>query len=254
MLLQIQGENGLDLNAIAAHLEGLEETIIFMIINRAQYAENQVIYEPDGIPFEGVSGESLLEIRLRRHEAMDSEFGRFFVPEERPFMRGLPPAKRRVARPDTGLHLDNLDAINVADRILAAYRPLISEICDEADDQHYGSSVEHDVAALQAIARRVHFGALYVAESKYQGDPASYRALAEKADRAGLLEALTRTDVEERILARIAAKVDHIQAQINPLVRRRVPPESIMRFYRQHIIPLTKEGEILYFLNRTYAD
>ena len=62
---------------------------------------------------------------------------------------------------------------------------------------------------------------------------------------------LTRADVEEKILSRVADKVEHIQAEINPAVRRRIPPQAIMTFYRTHVIPLTKEGEICYFLNRS---
>jgi chorismate mutase len=113
--------------------------------------------------------------------------------------------------------------------------------------------VEHDVAALQAISRRIHFGAMYVAESKYRLDPEKYDQMIAAKDRSRLLDTLTRADVEERILARVADKVQHIQAEINPAVRRRVPPQAIMAFYRAQVIPLTKEGEIRYFLNRNSA-
>jgi chorismate mutase len=252
MILPIRNENGFDLGSIADNLEGLEETIIFMLINRAQFAENKVIYEPNQSGFEGAAGQSLFEIRLRRHEEMDAEFGRFCVPEERPYMRNLPLPKRKVSLPPTGLHVDDCDVVNVTQEIQAAYLELIPAICPEGDDRNYGSSVEHDVAALQAIGRRVHFGALYVAESKFQADPRTYEALVKIGNRTGLLKALTRQDVEERILARIAAKVDHIQSQINPLVRRSVPADAIIDFYRRHVIPLTKEGEIRYILNRNY--
>ena len=81
-----------------------------------------------------------------------------------------------------------------------------------------------------------------------------YRTLIEAGDRAGLLAALTRTEVEEKILKRVADKVEHIQAEINPTVRRRIPSEEIMAFYRNSIIPLTKEGQVRYFLNRQIAD
>ena len=84
MLLPIQNERGFDLSSIAANLEGLEETIIFMLINRAQFAQNQMIYEPNASGFEGAEGRSLFEVRLRCHEEMDAEFGRFSAPEERP--------------------------------------------------------------------------------------------------------------------------------------------------------------------------
>lgn len=108
--------------------------------------------------------------------------------------------------------------------------------------------------ALQAIARRIHFGSLYVAESKYQSDKTKYQNMIEAQDRKGLLAALTRTEVEEKILKRVADKVEHIQAEINPAVRRRIPSEEIMAFYRNSIIPLTKEGQVRYFLNRQIAD
>ena len=243
------------LTHIAAILEGLEETIIFKLIDRAQFAHNATVYETDKNVFEGADGHSLFHLRLLRHETMDAEFGRFHVPEERPFMTDLPASKRiEKLPPESGLHVVDFNAINVSDKILKAYIRLLPEICLSGDDGQYGSTVEHDVAALQAVARRVHFGALYVAESKYQSDPKKYKDLARKGDRAGLLASLTRADVEARILSRVADKVAHIQAAINNEVRRSVPPEAIMAFYRESIIPLTKEGEIRYFLHREYGE
>jgi chorismate mutase len=243
-----------DLEQIAAVLEGLEETIIFMLINRAQFAANKAAYDPEHSGFEGGGNRSLFELRLRYHEEMDAVFGRFCVPEERPFTSDLPHPRRRVILPETGLFLRDLNSVNMADEILDAYRKLIPRICLAGDDGQYGSSVEHDVMALQAIARRIHFGSLYVAESKYQTLKTEYRTLIEAGDRAGLLAALTRTEVEEKILKRVADKVEHIQAEINPTVRRRIPSEEIMAFYRNSIIPLTKEGQVRYFLNRQFAD
>ena len=248
----IRTTDNFELTHIAAILEGLEETIIFKLIDRAQFAHNAVIYELDASDFEGAAdNESLFSLRLRQHESMDAVFGRFRVPEERPFIADLPAPKRPVTLSAKGLHIADYNAINVTDKVLRAYLALIPEICLPGDDGQYGSSVEHDVAALQAIARRVHFGALYVSESKYQSDPVKYSDLARKGDRQGLMASLTRQEVEDRILARVADKVAHIQAQINPEVRRSVPPEAIMSFYRESVIPLTKEGEIRYFLNRT---
>jgi chorismate mutase len=240
----------LKLDRIAARLEGLEETIIYKLIDRAQFAENAVIYEPGKSGFKGSGDLSLFDLRLRRQEEMDSDFGRFCVPEERPFNRDLPDAKRNVAFPATGLEIDDFDTVNVTADILKAYTGLLKDICLAGDDGHYGSATEHDVYALQAIARRVHYGALYVSESKYQSDPLSYDKLIATKDLDSLMQKLTRADVEEKILARIAQKVDHIQSGINSETRRSVPPDAIMTFYRNHVIPLTKEGEIRYFLNR----
>ncbi len=242
-----------DLAQIAAVLEGLEETIIFTLMNRAQTAANLTVYQPGLSGFEGAGDKSLLEIRLRMHEETDSVFGRFTVPEERPFSKNLSAPKRKIQSVNTGLMIDSYDLISMTNEILPAYLKLIPEICPIEEDGHYGSSVEHDVMALQAVARRIHFGALNVAEAKYQSDPTKYRGMAETNDREGLMKALTRAEVEEHILNRVAEKVEHIQGHINPSVRRLIQPEKIMAFYRNEIIPLTKEGEIKYFLNRKYA-
>jgi chorismate mutase len=239
-----------DLATIAAHLEGLEETIISKLIDRGQFAQNLVIYQPGNSGFEGAGEQSLLLLRLRRHEEMDAEFGRFRVPEERPYFRDLPPPRRRTPPAPPYLLIDDFDRVNLSERIVAAYRSLIPEICLQGDDGHYGSSCEHDVFAIQALGRRVHFGAMYVAESKYAADPGRYDELIDRKDVEGIIDRLTRAEIEERILDRVAQKVEHLQAQINTTVRRRIPSDAVNRFYRNHVIPLTKQGEAAYLLTR----
>ena len=64
---------------------------------------------------------------------------------------------------------------------------------------------------------------------------------------------LTRKEVEERIIERIGIKVDTMQSQVNRAVRTTIDRNLIMDFYRTTIIPLTKQGEIAYLLNRTSA-
>jgi chorismate mutase len=240
----------LALMTIAEKLEALEETILFKIIDRAQFRANSVIYTPGKSGFNGAENTSLFEIRLRMHEEMDALFGRFCVPEERPFYRGLPAPKRSVHVSGAGLAVPDFDAVNVTKDILRAYQALLSDICDEGDDGHYGSSVEHDVYALQAIGRRVHFGALYVAECKYAGDPASYRKLVDARDTAAIEELLTRKEVEDAIIERVGEKAIAAQANVNRSIRHIVEAEPLIRFYRDCIIPLTKKGEVLYLLNR----
>ena len=77
-----------ELHLIAAQLEGLEETIITKLIDRAQFKANLVAYEAGKSGFDGAENESLFDLRLRYHEEMDAYFGRFCVPEERPFTPG----------------------------------------------------------------------------------------------------------------------------------------------------------------------
>ncbi|GAB4354627.1 MAG: hypothetical protein Kow006_20500 [Gammaproteobacteria bacterium] len=242
--------NTLDLATIAGTLESLEETIIHKLIDRAQFAVNARAYTAGESGFEGETTRSLFELRLSSQERMDAEFGRFLVPEERPFSTDLPTARRAVTLPDTGLAAVDPAVVSQCPAILDRYRELIPRICAAGDDGQYGSSVEHDVYALQAIARRIHYGALYVAESKYRDDPEGYRSLIEKRDSAGLMQKLTRREVEERIIERVHDKVIHLQEGINRQLRRAIDPNRVVAFYRDTIIPLTKEGEIAYLLNR----
>lgn len=240
----------LDLKLIAAQLEGLEETIIAKLIDRAQFCINQCIYKQGDSGFEGENYKSLFELRLLHQETMDAQFGRFHVPEERPFNTNLPEASRKVIVPSTGLHLGDINSVNLTGEIMQSYHKLIHRLCKEGDDQQYGSSVEHDVYALQAISRRIHFGAMYVAESKYSGAPEEYAALIAVKNIDALMEKLTRKEVEEKIIHRIYEKVETIQSQANPDVRHLIDPEIVVDYYRDTVIPLTKDGEIAYLLQR----
>ena len=244
----------LDLGLIAARLEGLEETIIHRLIDRAQFAANPVAYAPGHSGFRGAEAESLFDVRLRYQEEMDARFGRYHVPEERPYHRDLPDARRRVQLPESPLRIGDLDVVNLTAAIVDDYRRFLSELCashDDTDDGQYGSSVEHDVLAIQAIARRVHFGALYVAESKFMNAPDRFERLIADNDRDSILSLITRPDVEERILGRVADKVDYIQGTANRQVRRLIRPGTVLMLYRDTIIPLTKEGELRYLFNRS---
>jgi chorismate mutase len=241
---------GIDLEAVALRLEGLEETIIHHLIERAQYRLNPVVYEPGRSAFEGFDRESLLDIRLLYHERMDAEFGRFCVPEERPFSSGLPAPRRQVNLPVYPIALPDFDAVNLTAEIKRSYIAFLPSFLTGGDDGQYGSTIEHDVFALQAIARRIHYGSLFVAESKYREDPAGYAALAKKNEREAIITRLTRREVEERIIARVKEKVDAAQKTANTRVRALVHPEAVVRFYRDTVIPLTKEGEVRYLLAR----
>ena len=236
---------------ISALLEGLEETIIFKLIDRAQFRFNPSVYKPGKSRFAGAARQSLFSLRLWHQEKMDALFGRFCVPEERPFCKGLPKTRRTVSLPPTGLHIKNMDAINLTVKIMAAYLKLVPRICRPGKDGHFGSSVEHDVYALQAIARRIHYGALYVGECKFRSDPARYTALIRSKDRRGMLALLTRKEVEDKIIGRIRVKVAAAQAKADRGVRHVIDVREMLGFYRDCIIPLTKEGEMLYLFNRT---
>lgn len=242
----------LDLESIASHLEGLEETIIYKLIDRAQFKVNAQIYEPGKSGFDNADvNESLFDLRIKYHEQMDSLFGRYHVPEERPFCTDLQSSQRAGFIEESGLFVDDYNCINITSEIKKEYFESIPLFCMEGDDKQYGSSVEHDVYALQALSRRIHYGAMYVAESKFRADQVLYNKHIENRDEEALLNLLTRKDVEDKILKRVKDKLTHAQSKTNGRVRRIINPDIILLFYREHIIPMTKKGEILYLLNRT---
>lgn len=240
----------LDLNFIASRLESLEETIISKLIDRAQFCVNEPIYEIGKSGFSGEANRCLFDLRMHYHEQMDAAFGRFCVPEERPFTRNLPSPRRMVNIPDTGLHIDNFEVVNFAGPIRTDYMKLIKVICPPGDDAQYGSSVEHDVYAIQAISRRIHYGAFYVAECKYLGNPEKFNTLIDHRDSEGIIGLITRKEVEENIINRVAQKTSEMQKKVNADVRNVIDPEAVVRFYRDTVIPLTKQGEVAYLFNR----
>ena len=242
--------NLLDLNYIASRLESLEETIISKLIDRAQFAVNESVYEAGKSGFEGEKSRCLFDLRMHYHEQMDAAFGRFCVPEERPFTRNLPLPRRDVKIPNTGLHIDDLENVNFAGPIRSKYMKLIKKICVPGDDGQYGSSVEHDVYAIQAISRRIHYGAFYISECKFRGDPDTFRKLIEVRNIEQLEKMVTRKEVEDRIIERVSQKTTETQKGVNREIRNVVPAEAIVDFYRETVIPLTKQGEIVYLLHR----
>ena len=239
-----------DLDKIATDLEGLEETIIARLIDRAQFRRNRLAYRPGESGFMGETELSLFALRLKFQEEMDACFGRFAVPEERPFNKNLPDAKRIVRLPDNCLQLADYNVVNLTDKILASYLDLVPQICAAGDDAQYGSSVEHDVYTIQAISRRIHYGAMYVGETKYLSDPATFRKAVDAKDSNTLETLLTRPAVEQRILQRVQEKVTVLQAAAKINTRITIDPGVVRAYYADYIIPLTKEGEILYLLNR----
>jgi chorismate mutase len=239
----------MSLSEISRRLESFEETIVFKLLDRAQFDANEIVYENGKSGFKGAGNASLLELRLACQEKIDAQFGKFCTPEERPFIDNSAPRRRAMAD-DHEIVIDDYNVINLTGEIMAAYRSLVPLFCRTGNDGHLGSSVEHDVYALQAISRRVHFGSLYAAECKFRSDPEGFDMLIDANDREGLLDKLTRKDVEDKIIGRIREKTISTQAMVNGEIRRVIKPEVVVDFYRQHIIPLTKKGQVLYMLNR----
>ncbi len=251
MSMHVTGNETLSLENIAARLASLEETLIYKLLDRSQFRRNRGVYEPGKSQFLPPEPVSLFELRLLHQEKLDAVFGRYLIPEERPFYTGLPQPRRHLGSTQGQLRISDYDVINVSGSILSAYSRFLDSLCVAGDDAQWGSSVEHDVICLQALGRRIHFGGLYVAESKFLENPEKYSVLIRERDEAGLEEALTRPEVEKKVLDRVRLKVQAIQSISDPSLRVLVDPELVVGFFAQAIIPLTKDSEVRYLLQRS---
>lgn len=241
------------LEKVTGHLESFEDSIIPCILQRAQFRQNNAAYEKGKSGYEGRGNESLLDIRLRDYESSDAEAGRFTMPEEVPFTKDLPAPVRKFERQKadwiSGITLDEGNRVDLSERILSAYMDFVGKVCEPGDDNQHGSCTDQDILALRALAERIHYGAMYVAECKFNMHPEEFTSLIKAKDEEGLMEKVTRECKEKEIYKRVRQKVEDFQKGVNPEVRRLVNPEVIVEFYRQ-VIKLTKKGEVQYLLQK----
>lgn len=236
----------LELDSIRSNLIRQEETIIFSIIERAQFAVNSKIYGNE-INIEGYDG-SFFNYMLKETEMVHARSRRYQSPDEVPFSSGL--ASPVIADYDYEWPIKR-NSINLNSRILDIYcDEMLPLICKEGDDGNYGSSAVCDVAILQAMSKRIHYGK-YVAESKYLADEKGYNRLIAAGDEDGIMEKLTNMQVEEKLLERVYVKASTYGQ--DPFSERReykISPQVIKDIYYKWIIPLTKDVEVIYLMER----
>lgn len=213
----------LSLDSIRSTLSRQEETIIFGLIERAQFRSNNIVYEKGGfgnlnfpdttLPAGDKEPEALsfLEYMLMGTESLHSSVRRYVSPEEHAFfpklVRDPLPALPEIVWPtdllsDTGgANLVNFNSI-ILKRFIS---DVIPSTTNDGDDEQYGSSVLADITLLQALSRRVHYGK-FVAESKYRDNPEEYQRLVNEGDADGVMALLTNAVVEEQVLARSRIK------------------------------------------------
>jgi len=243
----------LQLEGIRSVLIRQEETIIFAFVERAQFKHNPVIYLPGGISLPGFSG-SFVDYLLRGTETLHATVRRYTSPDEHPFFSDLPEPILPVLESDAPIRKTS---ININSRIKTVYETaIIPSMCGNGDDQQYGSSAVCDVACLQALSKRIHYGT-FVAEVKFSEHPEDYRALIARRDRDALLRKITNAEVEARLLRRVERKATTCGQEIDDGSGReaagttcKIQPELVAEIYRRWIIPLTKEVEVDYLLAR----
>lgn len=131
---------------------------------------------------------------------------------------------------------------------------IVPEICVDADDLNYGSSATRDIECLQALSRRIHYGK-FIAESKFRSDPEAYTRLAKANDREGINELLTNRAVEKKLLERLRRKAlvygqTLDQEQEGTSTHLRIPVQVVVDLYEKWVIPLTKQVEVDYLIER----
>mmetsp|Transcript_7214 Transcript_7214/g.10752 ORF Transcript_7214/g.10752 Transcript_7214/m.10752 type:complete len:266 (+) Transcript_7214:361-1158(+) len=118
---------------------------------------------------------------------------RYKSPDEHPFCTNLPsPTMPGVLEyPKTIIP----NSVNINDKIWDSYtRTILPQICEPGDDGNYGSSCTCDVACLQAISKRIHYGK-FIAESKFLEAPDIYSKYIRKEDRRAIWNELSNFKV-----------------------------------------------------------
>ncbi len=242
-------ENKLDLSYIRRCLIRMEETIIFALIERAQFKHNDIIYKPGAFGAEIGAGNSLVGYLLHETEKIHSYMRRYTSPLEKPFTDNLPePLLPPLHKKDIPVKPNN---INVNDEIRYVYeKETIPQLCQPGNDEQYGSSSVCDVTCLQAISTRVHFAQL-VAESKYRNNESEFNTYIKAKDENAIMNAITDEKVEEKVIERVHKKaVTYGQDPGNETDEAKINARIVTDLYSQWIIPLTKKVEIIYLLNR----
>ncbi|KAJ7095829.1 chorismate mutase [Mycena belliarum] len=274
-------EDPLSLDRIRGVLTRLEDTIIFSLIERAQFAHNARIYQRGAFPelnalgFQG----SWLEWFLKEIETFHAKARRYTSPDEYPFSSDLPDP---VLAPLKFPEILYPNSVNANPSILSFYiRTIVPRITRRAtmalaaskrangitgdeeyeDDGNYGSAATIDVEVLQSISKRVHYGK-FVSESKFQDNPAAFIHHIQNRNRAALEGLITKPEVERKLLQRLEKKAATYaqdfapdgefkrDANGNVDVTGKIDVDGVVELYESFIIPLTKEVEVDYLLNR----
>lgn len=278
----------LSLDSIRSSLIRQEETIIFALIERAQYRHNAIVYQKGGIGHLGtppgskkIDDEELsfLEYMLTGTEALHYAVRRYTSPEEHAFFPHRLPSEKVLE--DLEYPKDLLSSVGGASDVnfnpilLRKYVDVIvPAIAVPGDDEQHGSTVLADIAILQALSKRVHYGK-FVAESKYLADPEGYKKLVRARDAKGVMKLLTNAEVEAKVLQRARLKAATygqepllansaskpaatstktpgvvVEDYVVEESQKKLCPGIVESVYRDFIIPLTKDVEMAYLFKR----
>ncbi len=234
----------------------LEDTITFHLIERVQFPLNRTIYIPGALQIPN-SDLSFLDWILREQEKLHSLIRRYQSPDEYPFFPDAlqTPILQPLHYPKI-LHPNN---VNVNQKIKESYiEHFLPVACADfgREDrgevkENYGSAAVADIACLQALSRRIHFGK-FVAESKFQAETERYTALIKAGDREGIGAAITNEAVEKKVLERLRlkARTYGMDPSIGADSHGKINVDAVVSMYKDFVIPLTKVVEVEYLMQR----
>lgn len=97
---------------------------------------------------------------------------------------------------------------------------------------------------------------MFVSESKFRADPASFVGPIQQRDTKTLESLITRPEVEAALLVRLESKAKVYGQDLNSTVApqgssaEKIDPAVAVQLYRDFVIPLTKVVEVDYLLKR----
>ncbi|KAJ5678108.1 Chorismate mutase [Penicillium maclennaniae] len=246
----------LDLANIRFQLIRLEDTITFHLIERVQFPLNKTIYVPGGVKIPS-SELSLADYLLREQERLQSRVRRYESPDEYPFFPDVlekpilqPLQYPRILHPND-VNVNDVIKQRYIDEILPAVCPKFGREDRGETQENYGSAATCDVACLQALSRRIHFGK-FVAESKFRKDPETFVRLIKAEDREGIDAAITDAKVERKVLERLGlkAKTYGTDPAFPEEKGLKINIDAVVAMYKECVIPLTKVVEVEYLMQR----
>eukprot|EP00252_Welwitschia_mirabilis_P019334 TRINITY_DN4443_c0_g1_i7.p1 TRINITY_DN4443_c0_g1~~TRINITY_DN4443_c0_g1_i7.p1 ORF type:complete len:333 (-),score=61.91 TRINITY_DN4443_c0_g1_i7:445-1443(-) len=251
---RMDSSENLTLQNIRNSLIRQEDSIIFNLLERAQYCFNAPTYDVDAFPIPGFSG-SLVQFILRETERLHARIGRYNRPDEHPFFS--------EAQPDTFLpHLEYphvlhpaANTININEDVWKMYcESLLPGFAINGDDGNYGSTAVCDTMCLQALSKRIHYGK-FVAEAKFREDPELYKDAILAQDKDKILSLLTFPVVENEVGRRVEQKAMAYgqEVTLDPSKENsnyKIQPSLIAALYVEWIMPLTKQVQVQYLLRR----
>lgn len=269
-------KTALDLNNIRTSLMRMEDSIIFSLVERSQFKANTAVYEPDcsqlgefkmhQLKSAGSDDCCLGDWFIYQTECLHSQVRRYLHPTEYPFFGPLPEpslgSSSGYRTSQDPILADVPQAAVVNQRLLKIYRTkMVPALCEPGDDGNHGSTAVQDVHCLQTMATRIYYG-LFVAESKFRAETDKASALIRAGDREGLMEFVTKPEVEAKNVQRVilkartfsqniaAGEVGQLAPALSNMTTYKIHPEYIGTVFRDYLMPLTKDVEVEYLLHR----